>query len=90
MARNAAALKSQTLLVPDKAVAPSSFVDALQTGWAIAKETTVISVDRKHRHGKVILHKKGSAGILEVDYTGSSKVGYQFSAPKYVYLGEVQ
>jgi hypothetical protein len=37
----AAVLKSEVLLVPDKAVVPASFVEALKQGWKFDHESTV-------------------------------------------------
>ena len=41
------------------------------------------SINQKRREGKLTMQKKGSAGLLEVDYVGTTK-GYRFSAPKFV------
>ena len=82
MPKSAALRVSDVLMVPDSLVVPGSFIDAIKTGWTIAKETTVLSVDRRHRHGKVILQKKGCEQRLSVPYTASVKLGYHFQKPE--------
>jgi hypothetical protein len=82
MAKRAALRVSDVLMVPDSSVLPASFVEAVKAGWKIAKETTVVSVDRRHRHGKVILQKRGFERRLSVPYTSSVKLGYTFGKPE--------
>lgn len=82
MAKSAALRVSDVLMVPESLVVPGSFIEALKAGWTIAKETTVLAVDHKHRHGKVILQKKGSEQRLVVPYTASVKLGYHYGKPE--------
>ena len=82
MPKNAALRVSDVLMVPDSLVLPASFVEAVKAGWKIAKETTVLSVDRRHRHGKLFLEKRGCEQRLTVPYTASVKLGYHFAKPE--------
>jgi hypothetical protein len=74
--------RSETLLVPERFAVPGSFIEALKEGWTIARETTVLAVDKRHRHGTVILVKKGREQRLAVPYTASVKLGYRYSKPE--------
>lgn len=76
-----AALKSELLLVPDNRVVPGSFVDALKQGWKVVRETTVLAIDKRHRHGNVFLSKPGGSKLV-VPYTGTLKQGYRFGKPE--------
>lgn len=63
--------------------APPTFQDALKQGWAVVSDNSQQSINQKRREGKLTMQKKGCAGLLEVDYVGTTR-GYQFSAPKFV------
>jgi hypothetical protein len=81
--QNAAALrKSEMLLVPEKAVVPASFLEALKQGWKVISENTVLGVDKKHRHGKVFLQLEGRSERLAVEFTGTVRQGYRFATPR--------
>ena len=84
MSKSAALRVSDVLMVPDRAVVPASFIEALKAGWTVAKETTVLAIDRRHRHGKVILQKRGCEQRLTVSYTASVKLGYHYGKPELV------
>ncbi|MFZ1974603.1 MAG: hypothetical protein WAU89_17290, partial [Candidatus Acidiferrales bacterium] len=47
----------------------------------VAREYAVLSIDRRHRHGTVILQMAGRSERLMVSYVGSVKVGFRFSGP---------
>jgi hypothetical protein len=82
MAKSAALRVSDVLMVPDRLVVPGSFIEALKAGWTVARETTVLAIDRRHRHGKVILQKRGCEQRLAVPYTASVKLGYYYAKPE--------
>jgi hypothetical protein len=69
------------LLVPDRAVAPASFVEALKQGWKFDHESTCLSIDKRHRDGTVTLIRPGSSKLF-VPYTASVKRGYSFGKPR--------
>lgn len=69
--------------------APKTFQDALKQGWAVVSDKSDLSIDQKRRKGKITMQKKGHAGLLQVDYVGTRK-GYEFSLPKFAYLGTIQ
>jgi hypothetical protein len=80
--RNAAALaKSEALLVPDRQVLPSSFVEALRQGWKFSRESTCLSIDKRHRDGTVTLIRPGFSKLF-VPYTASVKQGHIFGKPR--------
>ncbi len=68
--------------VPASERAPRTFQDALKQGWAVVSDKSVQSLNEKRRAGKLTMQKRGSAGLLEVDYVGTPK-GYRFSVPKF-------
>jgi hypothetical protein len=74
--------KSEVLAVPDSAVVPASFPDALKHGWKIVHEHTVLGADKRHRHGKVYLQMAGRAERLVIPYTATIRQGYRFSRPE--------
>jgi hypothetical protein len=76
----AAVLKSEMLLVPEKAVLPASFVEALKQGWKFNHDATCLSIDKRHRDGTVTLVRPGFSKLF-VPYTASVKSGYQFGKP---------
>ena len=82
MPKSAALRVSDVLMVPDSLVVPGSFIEALKADWTVAKETTVLAIDRKHRHGKVILQKRGCEQRLAVPYTASVKLGFTYGKPQ--------
>ncbi len=63
-------------------VAPSSFDAAIRKGWKVAREYTVLSIDRRHRHGTVLLQMAGRPERLMVSYVGSVKAGFRFSGTR--------
>ena len=63
--------------------APPTFQDALKQGWAVVSDNSQQSINQKRREGKLTMQKKRCAGLLEVDYVGTTR-GYQFSVPKFV------
>lgn len=63
-------------------VAPQSFDAAIRQGWKIAREYTVLSIDRRHRHGTLLLQIAGRPERLMVSYGGSVKAGLRFSGPR--------
>jgi hypothetical protein len=77
----ATALKSEVLLVPDKAVLPASFVEALKQGWKFDHESTCLAIDKRHRDGTVTLIRPGFSKLF-VPYTASVKQGYIFGKPR--------
>jgi hypothetical protein len=81
MQRSAAVLKSEVLLVPDRAVVPLSFVEALKQGWKFDHESTCLSIDKRHRDGTVALVRPGFSKLF-VPYTASVKAGHSFGKPR--------
>jgi hypothetical protein len=80
--RNAAtAEKPEVLLVPDRKVLPSSFVEALRQGWKFYRESTCLSIDKKHRDGAVTLVRPGFSKLF-IPYTASVKQGHIFGKPR--------
>jgi hypothetical protein len=77
----AAVLKSEVLLVPDNAVVPASFVEALKQGWKFERESTCLSIDKRHRDGTVTLVRPGFSKLF-VPYTASVKQGHRFGKPR--------
>jgi hypothetical protein len=77
----AAVLKSEVLLVPEKAVVPASFIEALKQGWKFAHDATCLSIDERHRDGTVTLMRPGFSKLF-VPYTASVKRGYSFGKPR--------
>jgi hypothetical protein len=78
---NAAAVKDEVLLVPERKLLPGSFVDALKQGWKFAHETTTLAIDNHHRDGTLTLTRPGFSK-LSVPYTASAKKGYTFGKPR--------
>jgi hypothetical protein len=78
---SAAVLKSEVLLVPDKAVVPASFVEALKQGWKFDHESTCLSIDKRHRDGTVTLVWPGFSKLF-VPYTAGVKTGHSFGTPR--------
>ncbi len=76
--------RSEVLPVPDSAVVPASFRDALKHGWKIISEHTVLGADKRHRHGKVYLQVSGRAERLVIAYTATIRQGYRFSKPEFL------
>lgn len=74
--------KSEVLQVTDSAVVPASFPEALEQGWKVISEHTVLGADKRHRHGKVYLQMSGRAERLVVPYTATIRQGYRFSKPE--------
>ena len=72
-----AVLKSEVLLVPDNAVVPASFVEALKQGWKFARESTCLSIDKRYRDGTVTLVRPGFSKLF-VPY----KQGHRFGKPR--------
>jgi hypothetical protein len=68
--------------VPIHEKAPRSFQEALKQGWAVVSDKSHQSLNEKRREGRLTMQKKGSPGLLEVDYVGTTK-GYRFSVPKF-------
>lgn len=62
--------------------APSSFDAAIRQGWKVAREYTVLSIDRRHRHGTLLLQMARRPEKLMVSYVGSVKAGFRFSGPR--------
>ena len=87
MASHAAPVRERPL--PAVNTAPRTFQDALKQGWAVVSDKSQQSINQKRREGKLTMQKKGCAGLLQLDYIGTTK-GYRFSAPKFVYVGTVQ
>jgi hypothetical protein len=79
--RNAAARKCDVLLVPEKAVVPATFVEALKQGWKFSHDATCLSIDKRHRDGTVTLVRTGFSKLF-VPYTASVKQGYIFGNPR--------
>jgi hypothetical protein len=77
----AAALKSEVLLVPEKAVVPASFVEALKQGWKFGHDSTCLSIDKRHRDGTVTLVRSGFSKLF-VPYTASARKGFIFGKPR--------
>jgi hypothetical protein len=61
---------------------PSTFQEALKQGWAVVSDKSKQSINQKRREGELTMQERGSAGLLEVDYVGTTK-GYRFSVPKF-------
>jgi hypothetical protein len=61
---------------------PKSFDEALQTGWLVVAERTVLGADKRHRHGTLTLVKKGALRPLAVAYTASIRTGFVFEKPQ--------
>lgn len=81
MKATALAVKGDALLIPDKAVLPGSFVEALKQGWKFSHDATCLSIDKRHRDGTVTLTRPGFARLF-VPYTASVKKGYTFGPPR--------
>jgi len=80
MASHAAPVRERPL--PAVNTAPRTFQDALKQGWSVVSDKSQQSIDQKRREGKLTMQKKGCAGLLEVDYVGTT-TGYRFSVPKF-------
>jgi hypothetical protein len=65
-----------------KRATPKSFEAALEAGWTIEKEKTVLGADSRHRHGTVILRRAGVSARLAVEYTVTVLQGFRFGAPQ--------
>jgi hypothetical protein len=87
MASHAAPVRERPL--PGVNTAPRTFQDALKQGWSVVSEKSHQSISQKRREGKLTMQKKGCAGLLQLDYIGTTK-GYRFSVPKFVYVGSIQ
>ena len=81
MRNTAAVRKSDVLLVPEKAVVPQSFVEALKQGWKLDHESTCLSIDKRHRDGTVTLVRPGFSKLF-VPYTATVKQGHIFGRPR--------
>jgi|HubBroStandDraft_6_1064221.scaffolds.fasta_scaffold1306286_1 hypothetical protein len=73
--------KSDVVFVPEKAVVPKSFVEALKNGWKFDHDSTCLSIDKRHRDGTVTLVRPGFSKLF-VPYTASIKRGYSFGKPR--------
>jgi hypothetical protein len=80
---NALAVKGEVLLVPDRNVVPSTFLEALKQGWKFAHESTRLAIDNRHRDGTVTLTRPGYAKLF-VPYTASTKKNFIFGKPRLV------
>jgi hypothetical protein len=83
MSKSAALRVSDVLMVPDQAVVPASFVEALKQGWKFSRDATCLSIDKRHRDGTITLTRPGFAKLF-VPYTASVKKGYTFGKPRLV------
>ena len=63
---------------------PETFEQALNTGWAVVSEKTVISSDQKTRRGEIVLGLKGRLHRVLVPYTSSTEAGFQFGTPRLI------
>ena len=81
MPRVAALRKSDVLLVPQKAVLPNSFVEALKQGWKFDHESTCLSIDKRHRDGTVMLVRPGFSRAF-LPYKASVETGHSFGKPR--------
>jgi hypothetical protein len=73
---------ARKLSVASRRSSPRSFQQALRDGWTILREITTLGVDKRHRHGAVILAKDGHSEKLKVPYTGTIRQGYRFGKPQ--------
>jgi hypothetical protein len=62
-------------------IGPVSFVRALNRGWKVLSEKTVLGADKRHRHGTVTLTRPGMPNLV-VDYTGTIRQGFRFGKPR--------
>jgi hypothetical protein len=66
---------------PDRAALPSSFQEALKSGWTIDKEESVIDIKDRQRKGTVLLRSKALPSIrLRVPYIATAK-SWKFAVP---------
>jgi hypothetical protein len=80
MATKANAL-AKVPFVPDRNLLPGSFVEALKQGWKFSRESTSLSIDKRHRDGTVTLVRPGFSKLF-VPYTASVKQGHVFGKPR--------
>jgi len=65
----------------DRAALPSSFQEALKSGWTIVKEESAIDIKDRQRKGIVLLRCKTLPSIqLRVPYTATAK-SWRFAPP---------
>jgi hypothetical protein len=62
-------------------VLPTSFQEALKSGWAIVKEESTSSADERQRTGVLLLGRKGASVQLRFTYTATAKA-WTFGAPE--------
>jgi len=62
--------------------APEDFWSALRDGWEIVGETSKLTADHKHRHGRLILKK--DRRLVRIRYTASLKTGFRFGKPEWI------
>jgi hypothetical protein len=87
-ALNAAALPSSFPQVgprqkeaPGRPALPSSFQEALKSGWTIVKEESAVDIKDRQRKGVVLLRSKTLPSIrLRVPYTATAQ-SWKFAAP---------
>jgi hypothetical protein len=60
---------------------PTTFIEAINRGWKVVSEKTILGADKRHRHGTVTLVRPGMPNLI-VNYTGTIKQGYRFGKPR--------
>lgn len=66
---------------PGRAALPSSFQEALKSGWTIVKEESAIDIKDHQRKGAVLLRSKALPSIrLRVPYVATAQ-SWKFAAP---------
>jgi hypothetical protein len=60
---------------------PTSFREALKSGWAVVKEESTSSADERQRTGVLLLAQKGAPVRLSITYTATAK-SWTFGAPE--------
>jgi hypothetical protein len=78
---NALAVRGNVLMMPDRAIVPATFQQALKRDWKVVQETTCLAADKRHRHGTLTLAKPGFSNLF-VLYIGSVKQNYRFGRPR--------
>jgi hypothetical protein len=60
---------------------PTSFQEALKSGWAIVKEESTCSADERQRTGVLLLGRKGVQVRLRITYSATAKA-WTFGTPE--------
>ena len=66
---------------PSQAALPSSFQEALKSGWTIVSEESVLAINDRQREGTLLLRSKALPSIqLRVPYVATAR-SWEFETP---------